>query len=100
MDKKPEGATAITPIRRIAQELAPHSALTEDEIERSMRAIIVTLRENAEAEIERDDRSKIAEETAMQFLAFTELMTMFGGSLLAYDESAVGGPVSKDRMSN
>ena len=89
-------AGKLNPIQRIAKELEPHSSLSEDDIERSLVGIIEVLQMRAEDEIEDDPESDEASVAAMEFLAFTEMVTMFGSSLLAYDEIEKGSPPEKE----
>lgn len=81
-----EAPEKLNPIQRIARELEPSSSLSEEDLERSFVGIMDLLQRRAEDEIGLDPESDASEAAAREFLAFTEMMTMFGGSLLAYDE--------------
>lgn len=76
----------MNPIRRIAEELEPHSTLSTDDINESLIRTMELLKERAEDEIDLDATSLAAARAAMDFLAFTEMLTLFGSSLMSYDE--------------
>lgn len=87
MDQKKK----LNPIQRIAEELEPHSSLEAGDLEEAFISIMELLKNRAEKEIGADPMSEASTTSAREFLAYTELMTLFGGSLLAYDEANPDG---------
>lgn len=90
----------MNPVRRIAEEVEPHSTLSADDINESLIRTMDLLKERAEREIDKDAESPAATASAMDFLAFTEMLTLFGSSLMSYDEVTAATSGSEKGLMN
>lgn len=74
------------PLDRVAQEMAGHCSLTEEEIQRALRGLFEKTRERAADAIANNEDDHETLLLAQQYLALAELIAQFGSALLAFDD--------------
>lgn len=76
-----------TPYDAVLDEMALHSSLTRDELDRAIIGVIEFLQERAHRTLnEQGGNSLVALEHAHQFLAITEVINYYGSALIAFDD--------------
>lgn len=95
-----KGDERLTPLEAVAREMSGTSDLTEPELRVALTAGLNVLMRRAEDELARDDASDEALDASKQFLAFAEMISMFGAALLRYDDENETPSKKKTQLSN